>query len=101
MKERWTLENMEERRAIIRTLMEIDLTKTPISEIADLMVNEMIIARKKWNTEVARSREYQLTHGKTKGDQLLRKIRELSPEDQAFMDGYLFAKVTERQRKGA
>lgn len=30
----------------------------------------------------------------------LRKIRELSPEDQAFMDGYLFAKVTER-KKGA
>ena len=30
----------------------------------------------------------------------IRKIRELSPEDQAFMDGYLFAKVTER-KKGA
>ena len=34
-------------------------------------------------------------------EEYIRKIRELSPEDQAFMDGYLFAKVTERQRKGA
>lgn len=33
-------------------------------------------------------------------EEYIRKIRELSPEDQAFMDGYLFAKVTER-KKGA
>lgn len=33
-------------------------------------------------------------------EEYIRKIRELSPEDQAFMDGYLFAKVTEK-RKGA
>ena len=30
----------------------------------------------------------------------LRRISELSPEDQAFMDGYLFAKLTEK-KKGA
>ena len=34
-------------------------------------------------------------------NEYLQRIRELSPEDQAFMDGYLFAKVTERQKKGA
>ncbi len=34
-------------------------------------------------------------------NEYLQRIQELSPEDQAFMDGYLFAKVTERQQKGA
>ena len=28
----------------------------------------------------------------------LEKIKELPPEDQAFMDGYLFAKVTSRRQ---
>lgn len=69
MKEKWTLENMEERRAVIRILMETDLTKTPISEVADLMVNGMIEARRRWNAEIARSREHQLTHGKTERNQ--------------------------------
>lgn len=31
----------------------------------------------------------------------IRRIHELSAEDQAFMDGYLFAKVTEAAKKGA
>ena len=31
----------------------------------------------------------------------LRKIMSLDAEDQAFMDGYLFAKVTEAAKKGA
>ena len=31
----------------------------------------------------------------------LQRIQSLSPEDQAFMDGYLFAKVTEAAKKGA
>lgn len=34
-------------------------------------------------------------------NEYLQRIRELSAEDQAFMDGYLFAKVTERREKGA
>ena len=31
----------------------------------------------------------------------MQRIRELSTEDQAFLDGYLFAKVTEAAKKGA
>ena len=33
-------------------------------------------------------------------EEYIRKINELSAVDQAFLDGYLFAKVTER-KKGA
>lgn len=31
----------------------------------------------------------------------MEKINALSPEDKAFMDGYLFAKVTSAAKKGA
>ena len=31
----------------------------------------------------------------------LERINALSPEDQSFLDGYLFAKVTEAARRGA